>query len=811
MASLNQSQRKFSIRRKLIVTSMATALGLVGTPLALGQEASLEEIIVTARQRAESSQDIPMTIDTVSGEDIQKQGITTLQDFSRFVSGLSVSTTAAGQNTIVFRGISDGGGFLVDPTAAIYLDEQAMSMTSMAPDIYPVDIARIEALSGPQSTLFGASSQSGTVRVITNKPDTEGTEVSGNIGLGVSSVKSGSNGLDFDATLNIPIIEDKLAIRLSGFSAKDGGFIDSVHGLTVIDSRAPEKGGNKSNANAVENDINAVKWSGARAQAKWLISDDWSSTLSHNYQNIEADGFNDYDPNVGDLETIKFYDEYRDDEWSQTSLVIEGDLGFAELTIAESYYDRETLYQHDTQAYAAYFTYTLGAYYATYDFGADPIGYLTNDQENTSKTLEVRLSHTGDKVAWTAGAFYMDSDESWDFKTYVDGYADSNAFAAWAYYASLYDITIAPVDTWWFSSQSTTREDKAVFGEIDIKLSDRLSLLAGGRWYEVDRFISYFVEKPEGYPNAASPDRNMTDDGFIPKIGLQYDLTDDIMVWGVYSEGYRVGGANRSRGIPTVPTFYDSDIVENMELGIKSSFNDDTIQVNATVYEMSWKGMQMEFTDPSFSIDHDPNVCPTDADGGYTDYCRNQPWQAVVANLGDATVKGMDISITAILNENIQVGFNLTSIFDQYVVPLETFPDDRFIGGQAPLGLDPKSDLPLFSDLSYSLYAEYSGQLSILGGGAFYARLQHNFEGVSINQLGDGDPAPQQEQGDYRLTDLILGYDMGNVKAQLSLNNISDERGITYRDSYDFDPFYGRNSDNVVRPRNYSLSIRMYF
>ena len=790
---------------------MATALGLVGTPLALGQEASLEEIIVTARQRAESSQDIPMTIDTVSGEDIQKQGITTLQDFSRFVSGLSIATTTAGQNTIVFRGISDGGGFLVDPTAAIYLDEQAMSMTSMAPDIYPVDIARIEALSGPQSTLFGASSQSGTIRVITNKPDTEGTEVSGNIGLGVSNVKSGSNGLDFDATLNIPIIEDKLAIRLSGFSSKDGGFIDSVHGLTVIDSRAPEKGGNKSNANAVENDINAVKWSGARAQAKWLISDDWSSTLSHNYQNIEADGFNDYDPNVGDLETIKFYDEYRNDEWSQTSLVIEGDLGFAELTVAGSYYDRETMYQHDTQAYAAYFTYTLGAYYATYDFGADPIGYLTNDQENTSKTLEVRLSHTGDKVAWTAGAFYMDSDESWDFKTYVDGYADSNGFAAWAYYASLYDVTIAPTDAWWFSSQATTREDKAIFGEIDIKLSDRLSLLAGGRWYEVDRFISYFVEKPLGFPNAASPDRNMTDDGFIPKIGLQYDLADDIMVWGVYSEGYRVGGANRSRGIPTVPLFYDSDIVENMELGIKSSFNDDTIQVNATVYEMSWKGMQMEFTDPSFSIDHDPNVCPTDADGGYTDYCRNQPWQAVVANLGDATVKGMDISITAILNENIQVGFNLTSIFDQYVVPLETFPDDRFIGGQAPLGLDPKSDLPLFSDLSYSLYAEYSGQLSILGGGAFYARLQHNFEGVSINQLGDGDPAPQQEQGDYRLTDLILGYDMGNVKAQLSLNNISDERGITFRDSYDFDPFYGRNSDNVVRPRNYSLSIRMYF
>ena len=123
-----------------------------------------------------------------------------------------------------FRGVSDGGGFLVDPTAAIYLDEQAMSMTSMAPDIYPVDIARIEALSGPQSTLFGASSQTGTIRVITNKPDVSGDEASGNIGIGLSSVKGGDAGHDFDATLNIPLIEDKLAVRFSAFSAEDGGF-----------------------------------------------------------------------------------------------------------------------------------------------------------------------------------------------------------------------------------------------------------------------------------------------------------------------------------------------------------------------------------------------------------------------------------------------------------------------------------------------------------------------------------------------------------------------------------------------------------
>ena len=790
MASLDQSQRNFSIRRKLIVTSMATALGLIGPPVALGQDASLEEIIVTARQRAESAQDIPMTISSLTGDDLQKRGITTLEDFSRFVGNLNVVTTTPGQNTIIFRGVSDGGGFLVDPTAAIYLDEQAMSMTSMAPDVYPVDIARVEALAGPQSTLFGASSQTGTIRVITNKPDT--SEFSADIGLGMSGVAKGDNGYDFDATVNIPVIKDKLAIRLSGFSAEDGGFIDSVFGTTVVDAYSG-LGGLKNNAGSVENDINNVEWSGGRISARWLVSDDWTATLSSNFQDITANGFNDMDGTVGDLETVKFYDEFRTDDWTQTSLVIEGDLGFAQLTVAGSYYDRETAYQHDTQTYTAYFMYTFGTYlgYATYDFGTDPVGYLTNIQENKSDVLEVRLTGSGDKVDWTVGAFYMDSDETWDFRSYVDGYANSPAFAAWAGYAAYYNLTIAPTDAWWRSNQTTQREDKAFFGEIDIKLTDRLSLLAGGRWYEVDRNIEYFVEKPAGNPNLATPGRSASDDGFIPKFGLQYDLTDDLMVWGIYSEGYRVGGTNRGRGIPTLPVDYGSDIVENTEFGLKSTWNDGKVQVNATLYEMQWNDMQLEVTDPSFAI--------------------GEPWQAVVANLGDASISGADLDVKAVIGENLQVGFNITRIFHAYVDAPESYADPRFPGGQAPLGLTSKSDLPLFADTSYSLYLEYTTQLDLFDGGDAYVRFQHSYSGDSLNQVNDGGNAPRQAQGDYRISDLVMGYEMGDWKAQLSLSNIGDERGVSYKDSSDFDPFYGRNSDNVVRPRNYSISLRRYF
>lgn len=325
MADLTGKEARFA--PSALAAGVAAAVGATAPGMTFAVE--LEEVVVTARQRAESSQDIPMMVQSLSGEELQAQGLTTLEDISRFVAGLNVQTTTPGQNTIVFRGVSDGGGFLVDPTAAIYLDEQPMSQTTWAPDIYPVDIARVEALAGPQSTLFGASSQSGAIRVITNKPDTEA--FSANIGGGLSTTEDGGVGYDLDATVNIPL-SDSVAIRLSGFSARDAGFIDNVLGNTIVDDVfGTGQGGLRDNSNLVAEDINDVDWQGARASIRWFVNDNWTVTASANYQDLEADGFNDYDPNVGDLETVKFANEYRTDEWIQTSLVIEGDLGFAQL------------------------------------------------------------------------------------------------------------------------------------------------------------------------------------------------------------------------------------------------------------------------------------------------------------------------------------------------------------------------------------------------------------------------------------------------------------------------------------------------
>ena len=325
-----------------------------------------------------------------------------------------------------------------------------------------------------------------------------------------------------------------------------------------------------------------------------------------------------------------------------------------------------SFYQHDTQSYAAYFHYSFGIYYgyATYDFGLDPVGYLTNDQSNESFTQEIRLSGSTDRLNWTLGGFYQDSEEFWDFYTYIDDYRNSPAFAAWSYYYP----GIAPSDFWWNSFQDTERTDMAVFGELDYEIwEDRLTLLVGGRWYEVDRDLSYTVERPDSRVDQQLPDRNAKDDGFIPKYGLEFQITEDIMVYGVYSEGYRVGGTNRGRGVvagdplsgPTLPVDYESDILENTEFGFKSQFADGRVLFNFVYYDMKWNDMQIEVTDPSNSLG---TISVTDGNGD--PLYGNVPFQIVVGNVGDATVKGFDMELKALLGENFEIGGNFTDIQD---------------------------------------------------------------------------------------------------------------------------------------------------
>ncbi|MFT5134513.1 MAG: iron complex outermembrane receptor protein, partial [Gammaproteobacteria bacterium] len=677
----------FTPRRKALASAISIALmggsGFSGAVLAqTGQVEAINEIIVTARKRTENLQDIPQSLQAFSGEDIRKYGIQGVSDLARFIPSLTYLESSPGQTKVVFRGVADADTVgIASPSTAVYLDEQSMTQGSQAPAIRPVDLERIEALQGPQGSLYGASSQSGTLRYITNKPNTEKFEA--NIGVGLGSIDGGEESYDVDAMVNIPI-NDQLAIRLVGFHAKDGGYIDNVLGTT------PETG-LRDNSNIASKDINDVEHTGGRVGIRWHVSENWTDTLMINYQKIEAGGYNDFDPTVGDLQTVKFFNESRDDEYLSISNVIEGDLGFADLMLATSYYDRDIAYVHDTTTYASYFDIAFGTYYATYDFGQDPIGFRRYSQNDERFSIEGRLSKDAENWKGVIGFFYEEGDQNWDFKTFTDGYRSSPAFAAWSGYYPSQAGNFG--DAWWNSFEAISTRDYSFFGEVTFSFTENFDITFGGRYYDSKTTRAYAVERPDNRLDQAPVSPSGIDDGFLPKFGISYRFDENKMIYALHSQGFRTGGANRGRsrdlspaeiasGIfgtatqssPSFPLIYDGDTLKNWEAGFKTQWMDNRLRVNLSFYHMIWQDYQLEVIDPSF---------------GPTPNALNFPFQIVVGNVADAVINGIDFDVTAVPTSGLELNVNGTWLIDHELDEDAGLSDSRITaqGGTPALDL----------------------------------------------------------------------------------------------------------------------------
>ena len=235
-------------------------------------------------------------------------------------------------------------------SSALYLDEQPITQSGRSPDPRFIDIERIEALRGPQGTLYGASSQSGTLRVITAKPDPSGFDAWAE--AQVTDVQDGGTGYDVSAMVNLPLAEDRVSLRLVGFAAEDAGYIDNV----LSDS----PGGTFDNADVVEEDVNSVETTGARAALRFDVNENLDATFGVLYQDMTANGHGDVSEGVGDLNQVRFEEESLDDEWYQASLTVNAGLPFADLVVAASYFDRKFAYQADASDYE--FTFNQSGY-----------------------------------------------------------------------------------------------------------------------------------------------------------------------------------------------------------------------------------------------------------------------------------------------------------------------------------------------------------------------------------------------------------------------------------------------------------------
>jgi outer membrane receptor for ferrienterochelin and colicin len=292
-----------------LTTAISAILAMTGTASAQDQSSSgatLEEVIVTATKREERLQDVPESITAIGSDDILKRGLFQMEDYARLVPGLAISDREPGGTTIVFRGVATSGlQFGSVSSSSLYLDEQPITQSGRNPDPRLIDVDRVEALRGPQGTLYGASSQSGTLRIITNKPDP--TKLETWFDAQLSNVNDGGMGYDLSAMINVPLAADRVALRLVGFTAEDAGFIDNV----LSDSQ----GGTFDNENVVNKDVNTTKTTGGRAALGLKVTDNLQATLSAVFQDVHADGHSDVNHGAGDLHQVRFEKETLDDHW----------------------------------------------------------------------------------------------------------------------------------------------------------------------------------------------------------------------------------------------------------------------------------------------------------------------------------------------------------------------------------------------------------------------------------------------------------------------------------------------------------------
>ncbi|NIM69193.1 MAG: TonB-dependent receptor [Xanthomonadales bacterium] len=812
MSNRNDSvfSHTFTVQNHLEPRKLSLAISAVlATPAgaALAQEqpdeaaaGALEEIVVTSRKREESMMDIPESIQAISEQDLKLGGLYSMDDYVRFIPSMSYTATNPGSAVLVFRGISDSGeNFIAEPTAALYLDEQSLTLNA-TPDPRMVDIARIEALSGPQGTLYGASAQAGLLRVITNKPDPAAFD-----SFIDATLKTGSDSdmsYDVSAMVNIPISQN-FAIRLVGFSAEDGGFIDNVNGDSV-------QYGVFNNAGAERKNFNDVEHFGGRIAARWFINEGWTMTAGIVHQDTMSHGRPERDPTLDrDLSVARFRPDREEDDldWTQYSLTFEGDLGFADFVSATSYFTRDWTYTQDTQTYASYFgTFCYAGYYYDYsnyspycfqpagvgNYYNDPVGYLRNAQKDTKFAQEFRLFSQGERFDWVAGLFYEQADQDWVFDTFADGFDESKSMQN--YLAGRVSgspaATRLPGDAWWRSADDTTWEQWAVFGEFTWHINERWDATVGARWFDREVDKTYYVENPRyNLTDTGVLRLPAKDDDVVPKFSLSFRPTDNILLYGLYSEGFRPGGTNRTRGEPLFPQQFESDLLENLEFGAKMTLADGRVRLNATYFSMDWNNYQLEVIDPSTRSCGSPNAPPEPN-------C-SQPWQKVVGNVGDAGSDGFELQVDWAASQNLTAGFNATW--------LDSELDDGFnFLTETP----PGSRLPLTPEFKGSAYAQYDMPVNWFGGRAnnAYARVQWSYVGDMLNQVEPIDsPAPQIKQPSYDIGDLRFGVDGNDWSVQLFVNNVTDERAILYDNPFEFDHFFGKGRQTINRPREYGV------
>jgi outer membrane receptor protein involved in Fe transport len=783
------------IRRNRLTNAIAVALttstGLVANPAF----AQLEEVIVTATKRVENLQNVPLAVTALSEETLDELNVANFDDYIRYLPGVNSAGRGPGQSSIFIRGMatdsSDQTSIEIGapvPNVALYLDEQPVSSGGRNLDVYAADIARVEVLPGPQGTLFGASSQAGTIRLITNKPVYDGFHAG--FDASIATTKSGDLSNSIETYINVPVIEDKFAIRGVFYNAVEGGYIDNVYGenaYTADDVGFPEGAESTvvNNTEFVEKNFNDATYTGARISAKYSINDDWELLGQYMIQELDVDGVFDHSPEsiadiegvqsgarvVGDLQVQRFFPDRLDDEFQQLALTVNGRLGALDLIYVGSYLDREVSNNFDYSGYTQIGTY--GYYYLcqpSYTLCGDPtqgvIAFITNERT----THEFRISSSeGERVNFVAGLFFDDIETTVDTNFFVAGSTGFFAQNAPLAGSTMVNPDLRPPGITFINDAIRSEEQIAAFGEITFDVTERLSLTAGARYYDIKSWLvgssSYATLEPDeagrNFDEIFADDLPLKESDTIFKGIVSYQYSDDLLFFFNYSEGFRPGGFNRIDN-DDVPTTYISDEVTNYELGWKTTFFDGSLRFNGSIYQIDWDGLQVGITDFNISV------------------------ITFTTNAADAEIRGFEGDLTWQATDQLTLAA-AWSLNDTEMVRVPEGVSDI-----APEG----SRLALAPEVQYHLSARYywnAGELDP------YAQLVYAYTSDQYSSIVVDNRFLQDS---YNTLDAAIGFNLDNWSFELFGENLTDERAELFINSLDTDLRITTN-----RPRTFGIKV----
>ena len=787
------------------------SLGILGSVAAIipqavdGQERQIEEVVVSATKKKENASDIPVTVTALTEETLKEMNVSNFDEYIEYLPNVTSGGRGPGQSTIYIRGmaVDPVNVFLSaaqgsSPNVALYLDEQPIQVPGRNLDVYVADMERIEVLAGPQGTLFGASSQAGTVRLITNKPKFDVQE--GGFNTSLFDTKNGSRSYAFDGFLNVPISES-WAVRGVVYQTKSGGYIDNVEGTWSGKGRGSFNSTatfqEDKNTALVEDDFNDSSYKGFRLSSAYTINEDWDLLVTHVDQDITADGVFDYDPAIGDLKVSRFIEDKLEDSFNQTSITLEGRMGSLDAIYTGSLLERTADQTVDYSGYAnvgAWLPYYVcNAYDYTVCGSATVQVELFDENQRTTHEFRVSSNEFSDlPFSYTAGVF-MDESELMTQNDYgylgtlsvaanngtYGGYIDNTPIpGAWAG-----NPNARPSQYRFFNDILRTEEQTSFFGELTFPVNDKLDLLVGVRKYDLD--VDFRGQSKFGYrgsnvsngrnydaePHGTAP-LNLSDQ--ITKFTASYKPDADTLYYFTRSEGYRPGGFNRGGGLPSsnsdfpdVPLTYSSDDVVNLEFGVKTLLLDGAMRLNASYYNIEWTDIQVSRFDPA-----------------------NVSILTFVENAADADVSGLEADILWYPTDDITVSsamsYNSTEVTRIKAQIVEIAP----VGSALPLSPDFQWNVRIRKDSELNGLPAYT-QLAIKSASDSYSSLEKD---------------KRYNQSAYRTVDLAYGFEVNNTQIEFFARNLTDERAQLYFNDQDDIPRITTN-----RPRNIGMRASYRF